>query len=309
MISDNLLVQQSLINSLYYLRTLREFSINIELSFFENNQDNINIARDFRKNFEELSRRAINLAQNKLDEKLLNSDIIVTPYTLDSEILTEKLFDIDIDTTLTEQELNLVAGSNEEITSDIIDEITELNNDIYVVTKNFIDFINYILEDILKNEIFSSSYPLFYRYAILETNLYLEDLNRLINKTVVDPIYIVGFQYYYSQVMKWQAKFISGYCDPEQEAIINQAKEFEREFEELMQEYNNQQISPDKILVFNEKALDVAERFRYFITGIIQRVLNAEIYFIVEPIFLDNLLTKTNYFIYLLKGSNIGISK
>lgn len=309
MISDNLLVQQSLINNLYYLRTLGEFSINIELSFFENNKDNINIARDFRKNFEELSRRTIDLAQNRLNQNLLNSGIILTPYTLDSEILTEKLFGIDIDTTLTEQELALVASNNEEITSEIVDMITELNNEIYVVTQNFIDFVNYILDGMLKNEIFSYSYPLFYQYVILEANLYLEDLGRLINKSGVDPIYIVGFQYYYSQVLKWQAQFISGYCDPEQVSIINQARAFETEFEELMQEYNNQKITPDKILIFNEKALDVTERFRFFITSIIKRVLNAEIYFIVEPIFLDNLLTETNYFIYLLKGSNIGIPK
>ena len=42
MISDSLLVQQSLINNLFYLRTLREFSINIALSLFENNQEYIN---------------------------------------------------------------------------------------------------------------------------------------------------------------------------------------------------------------------------------------------------------------------------
>ena len=308
MISNELLVQQSLINNLFYLRTLREFSINLELSFFENNQNYINTARDFGNRFEELGERTLTLAENRLAPQLLESGIFVTPYTLDSELLTEKLFGIDINTTLTETELSLTSGNSKQITQDIVDMVTKLNEDAYVVTQNFIDFVSAVLEEMINNEIFSSSYPLFYRYMILESNLYLEDLERLIKKTSADPVYIVGFQYYYLQVMKWQAQFIAGLSNPEQQSIIDQAREFEKEFELLMSNYDNSQISPEKTLIFNENALEIVERFKYFITSIIQGVLNSNLYFIIEPIFLDNLLTEVNYFIYLLKGSNIGIS-
>ena len=309
MISDELFIQQSLINNLFYLRTLREFSINLQLSFFENKQDYIDTARDFGKKFEQLGERAIMLAQNRLAPELLNSEIFITPYTLDTELLTEKLFGIDINTSLTEKEANLKSNNGNQISEEIINDITKLNSDAYVITQNFIDFIKTILDEMVKNETFSSSYPLFYRYAILESNLYLQDLDRLINKTSADPVYIAGFQYYYLQVMRCQTQFIAGLSDPEQTSIIDQAREFENEFETLMVQYNNSQISPEKILIFNENALEVAEKFKYFITSIIKRVLKAELYFIIEPIFLDNLLTKVNYFIYLLKGSNIGINK
>ena len=156
MISDTLLVQQSLINNLFYLRTLREFSVNIELSFFENNQEYINTAKDFRKKFEELATRTVNIAQNKLYPELLDSEIIVTPYTLDSELLTEKLFGIDIDTSLTEKEKSLTAGNGGEISQDIINEITSLNKDAYVVTQNFFDFMSNILQEMLKNDLLNS---------------------------------------------------------------------------------------------------------------------------------------------------------
>ena len=308
MISNELLVQQSLINNLFYLRTLREFSINLELSFFENNQNYINTARDFGNRFEELGERTLTLAENRLAPQLLESGIFVTPYTLDSELLTEKLFGIDINTTLTETELSLTSGNSKQITQDIVDMVTKLNEDAYVVTQNFIDFVSAVLEEMINNETFSSSYPLFYRYMILESNLYLEDLERLIKKTSADPVYIVGFQYYYLQVMKWQTQFIAGLSNPEQQSIIDQVREFEKEFELLMSNYDNSQISPEKTLIFNENALEIVERFKYFITSIIQGVLNSNLYFIIEPIFLDNLLTEVNYFIYLLKGSNIGIS-
>lgn len=308
MISDNLLIQQSLINNLFYLRTLREFSLNIALSFFQNNQEYIDTAMDFGKKFEDLGERTITLAQNRLNPELLNIGIFVTPYTLDCELLTESLFGVDINTSLTEKELNLSVSDNTKLDSNIVDSITILNKDIYVVVENFIDFMNTILNEMNNNITFSSSYPLFYKYALLEANLYLRDLDRLINKSGVDPVFIAGFQFYYLQVMKWQAQFIAGYSDPEQEAIIRQARNFENEFILLMEKYDNSQISPEKILIFNENALEIVERFKYFITTIIQGILNSELYFIVEPIFFDNLLTETNYFIYLLKGSNIGIS-
>lgn len=308
MISDNLLIQQSLINNLFYLRTLREFSLNIALSFFQNNQKYIDTAMDFGKKFEDLGERTITLAQNRLNPELLNIGIFVTPYTLDCELLTESLFGVNINTSLTEKELNLSVSDNTKLDSNIVDSITILNKDIYVVVENFIDFMNTILNEMNNNITFSSSYPLFYKYALLEANLYLRDLDRLINKSGVDPVFIAGFQFYYLQVMKWQAQFIAGYSDPEQESIIRQARDFENEFILLMEKYDNSQISPEKILIFNENAIEIVERFKYFIATIIQGILNSELYFIVEPIFFDNLLTETNYFIYLLKGSNIGIS-
>ena len=47
MLSDDRFVQESLITNLFYLRTIREFCINIQSSFFKNNESYINQAEEY----------------------------------------------------------------------------------------------------------------------------------------------------------------------------------------------------------------------------------------------------------------------
>lgn len=307
MINDILLVQQSLTNNLFYLRTLRDFSLNIELSFFENNQELINAARDFRMKAEKLLERAITLGNNKLFSEILDSQIFVTNYTLDSELLTEKLFDIDINTSLTEKEKELTGNSQYKTDTNTVNEIQQLNKDSLELTNEFLDFLEYILNNMRQNRLFSYSYPTFYEYMLLDINLFKSELERLINKIDVEPTYIFSFQVGDLEAMKRQTQFISGLADPNQIGIISQAEKFGEEFEQLLEEYKGSKVSPDTQKVLNEKALDVTERFKAFVSTIIEKVLGEDAYFIVEPLFLNNLLTDINYFIYLLKGSSLGI--
>lgn len=304
---DALFAQQSLIDNLFYLRTIRMFSLNIQLSFFENNQDLIDIASDFGKRCEEFGKVAIDLADGKLDMQLKDVQIFLTPYTLDAELLTEKLFGIDINTDLTETELNLNYGNTNNVDQQYIEKLKELNNNTYLLVNNFYDFCNHILERINNNELFSYSYPLFYQYMILETDLLIKELDRLINKTGTDPILVVRYQYYYLEAIRWITKFIAGLSDPSQSDIINQARMFDQELSQLLNKYNNVVITPDIEIKLNNEALDISSRIQSFLSSIIVKVLNGDAYFIVEPIFLDNLLTDINYFIYLLNGAKAGI--
>lgn len=304
---DALFAQQSLIDNLFYLRTIRMFALNIQLSFFENNQDLIDIASDFGKRCEEFGKVAIDLADGKLDMQLKDVQIFLTPYTLDAELLTEKLFGIDINTDLTETELNLNYGNTNNVDQQYIEKLKELNNNTYLLVNNFYDFCNHILERINNNELFSYSYPLFYQYMILETDLLIKELDRLINKTGTDPILVVRYQYYYLEAIRWITKFIAGLSDPSQSDIINQARMFDQELSQLLNKYNNVVITPDIEIKLNNEALDISSRIQSFLSSIIVKVLNGDAYFIVEPIFLDNLLTDINYFIYLLNGAKAGI--
>lgn len=304
---DALFAQQSLIDNLFYLRTIRMFALNIQLSFFENNQDLIDIASDFGKKCEELGKVAIDLADGKLDIQLKDVQIFLTPYTLDAELLTEKLFGIDINTDLTETELNLNYGNTNNVDQQYIEKLKELNNNTYLLVNNFYDFCNHILERINNNELFSYSYPLFYQYMILETDLLIKELDRLINKTGTDPILVVRYQYYYLEAIRWITKFIAGLSDPSQSDIINQARMFDQELSQLLNKYNNVVITPDIEIKLNNEALDISSKIQSFLSSIIVKVLNGDAYFIVEPIFLDNLLTDINYFIYLLNGAKAGI--
>jgi len=312
MLNDSTFISQSLINNLFFLRTIREFCLNIELSFYQNNQNIIDIAKSFGKRYEELGLEAISLANGRVPNKILESDSFVTNFTLNSELLTEKLFDVDVNTNLTTSEMNL-SGYNDisemEFNDEVLDRIDKLNKNAIELTNNFIDFCKYVRGLMQNSTILSRSYILIYNYMIEEAGLYVSDLERLQQKTSADPTYIVSFEYYFSNSMIRATQFIIGFSDPSQTSIITNADNYRKAFSSLMKKYQDTSISPDTLKVLNEEGINLVESFITFLSKVIDGVLNQNYYFIVEPIFLDNLLTEAYYFLYLLKGADYGIKE
>lgn len=311
-ISNSIFVSQSLINHLFFLRTIREFCLSVELSFYQNNNEIIEIANGLRKRYEELEKEAISLANNKIPNQILDSGSFVTNYTLNTELLTEKLFGVMINTDLTVEEKELAGTdnlNNINIDDEIINKVSELNKDSIELTQNFIEFCKYLKTEMQNNNIFSFAYPLIYNYMLEEAGLYVSDLQRLQNRTSADPSYIINFEYYFSNSMMQAAKFIIGLSDPSQTSIIINADNYRKAYVNLMNKYQESQLSPEILKVLNEEGINLTESFRAFLIKIIERILNNNLYFIINPVFFDNLLTEANYFLYLLKGADYGIKE
>ena len=309
MLSDILYGQQSLIDNLFYLRTIREFCVNIELSFYSNNKNYSEVANNFKTGCEELGTIAIELADNKIPTRVFESGSFVSNYTLDTELLTEKLFDINLNTDLTIKEMNLNTTNNTvSFTSEELKDISSLNDKAITLANNFIDFCTDILSSLKNNDLFSYSYPLFYNYMIDETTLYMNDLKRIQSKSGADPTFVTSYEYWYSNSMMQACKFIIGLSDPAQEALITNADNYRKIFYKQMDLYKDVS-SPEKEKLLNDKTIDYITNFISFLSKLIERILNKQLYFIVEPLFFDNLLTEANYFLYLLKGANYGIKK
>lgn len=311
-ISNNVFVVQSLINHLFFLRTIREFCLNIELSFYQNNNDIIEIASNLRKRYEDLEEEVVSLANGRIPNQLLNSGSFVTNYTLNTELLTEKLFGVIINTDLTVLEKELKGYDNLEnvsINDEVVERVNKLNQDGIELSRNFIDFCKYLRDQMLNNNIFSYMYPLIYNYMIEEAGLYVSDLERLQSKTSADPTFIINYQYYFSNSMMQIAQFIIGLSDPNQTSIIINADNYRKAYNNLMKRYEEAKLSPEALIVLNEEGINLTENFRAFIIKIIEGILNNNLYFIINPVFFDNLLTEANYFLYLLKGSDYGIKE
>ncbi len=308
MLSDALYVQQSLINNLFYLKTLHKFCLNIQLSFFQNNQSYIEVAEGMAKRYEELREKLIPIANHRLPKEIIESDSFVTNYSLDCELLTEKLFGIDINTNLTTEEINLEPGNEETISQELLDQIHELNEDSLELTRNFIDFCKYLLDSMKENNIFSYLYPLIYTYMIEEASLYANDLYRIQQKDSADPTFVVNYEYWFSTSMKQACQFIIGLSDPEQISIITNADNYRKIFAEQMKRYKEGNITPEIQKLLNEESIEQLQSFIAFLIKIIEGILDQTYYFIIAPIFFDNLLTEAYYFLYLLKGTGYGIS-
>lgn len=300
MLSDLDFIKQTLINNLYYLRTMNQFCISIYLSFLENNQRYRDIAMNFAKGVEDLGRRVLKNIDGYLAD-ILDEEIFVTKYTLPLERLTEKLFDIKIATDLTEEQLQITPGTNETVSPEIVNELTEINSQAMILATNFIEFCKEVYNEQRANDLFSYNYPALYRYMIEEIKLYETTLGRLNRKNKVDPTYVIDYQYWFTNSMKDAAMFIRGYVDPENTDIFIRANSFANEFDYLIDEYKNIVLSPQSQDALTNKTIRAVDRFRLFLSDTITEVLNDNLTFIIAPIFLDNMYTSANYFKYILK--------
>lgn len=300
MLNDLDFIKQTLINNLYYLRTMNQFGLNLYLSFFKNNQRYKNIAANFVEETERLGRRLITYVDSYLSD-ILDEEVLVTKYTLPLERLTEQLFDIEIATDLTEEELKLTPGANQAVTTEITNDLMEINRQAKALATNFIELCTEIYKNQKGNNLFSFNYPALYRYMIEEIKLYETTVDRLNRKNKVDPTYVIDYQYWFTTSMKDVAMFIRGFVDPDKKDIFTRANSFVNEFDYLIEEYKNLVLSPQNQNTIINKTLRAVDRFRLFISDIIEEVLKANLNFIVAPIFLDNMYTSANYFKYILK--------
>ena len=300
MLTDKEFFIQSLVSNLYYLWTLREFSARIEVSFPSIYQDYIERSKNLAKRAEIIDKKLAQYANNSLPEMVLKSEIVVTPYTLELELLTEKLFGIDIDTNVTELAKSIKAGDMNP-TKEQVKDMENINEESKKIANEFIDFANELHSKMENQEIFAFYYNTLNLYIIQEANLFKTSLERLSEKATINPSYVIDYQYYSTLKMQAIATFIRGEIDPMFKEIFDEANNYVIEYRNLLNEYDNMNMTPNNQKNMTINSLEIAERFKKFIENCIQRLLKKEIYFISPPITKDNALTNVNFFIFNLK--------
>ena len=291
---------QSLRNHLYYLRTIREFCITIELSFYKNNEDYIKICENFANKCDELGREAISYTGGFVSQEALDNNIYVTEYSLPCERLTEKLFGIKIDTAFTEEELKLKAGINENINSDVIDGIKSLNNKCLVFAKNFSKFCEEISNKLYTNKLFSFSYSDFFSYIFDEINTYILDLERIIRMEGYSPIYAIGYEYNFSVTLQKTARYIRDWVDVKSTDVFDMASFYINSFGEIIDKYLKASISPDVQEELSIETNKLLTDYQDFLRNILRRLIAKEIYFITPPVSIDNIYTSVNFYKFTL---------
>ncbi len=291
---------QSLRDHLYYLRGIKSFCLTIALSFYKNNEKYINIAADFEKRSSSLISIALSYTNGFISREALLNQIYVTDYTLLCEQLTEKLFSINIDTSITEEELKLKEGINQNINDELLDKIKILNQMALTYAKNFKDFCNEIRTKLDNNELFSFSYSDFFSYLFDEVDTYISDLERIIAMESFSPIYAVGYEYKFATTLQKTARFIRDWADVSKKEIYDIATYYVNSFGEIIDSYLKASISPD----VQEKLSDITNNllidYQNFIKDILKRLIDKELYFITPSISIDNIYTSVNFYKFIL---------
>lgn len=291
---------QSLRDHLYYLRTIRNFCITIELSFYKNNIKYIEICQDFANKCDELGKEAISYTGGMVSKEALDNNIYVSMFSLPCEKLTEKLFGININTIFTEEELKLQAGLNEKINKDIIAKIKILNKKALAYAKNFSTFCVEIRDKLDNNELFSFSYSDFFNYLFDEVNTYILDLERLTRMEGLSPIYAIGYEYNFAVTLEKTARFIRDWVDVKNSDVFDMASFFVNSFNELISKYLKASISPDVEEELSNNMNNILGDYQDFLKRILSRLINNELYFITPPVSLDNIYTSVNFYKFTL---------
>ena len=300
LLTDREFFIQSLRDHLYYLRSIRGFCITIELSFYKNNDAYIEIAENFASKCDELGREAISYTGGFVSQSALENEIYVTKYSLPCELLTEKLFGIEIDTAFTEDELRFQAGTNEKINDTVINNIKKLNEKALTFAQNFKMYCNEIRTKLDNNELFSFSYSDFFSYLFDEVDTYILDLQRIIAMESYSPIYAVGYEYKFANTLQKTARFIRDWVDVSSSDIFNLATYYVNAFGEIIDLYLKASISPEvqETLAINTNNLLID--YQDFLRNILERLIKGEIYFITPPVSIDNIYTSVNFYKFIL---------
>ncbi len=297
MLTDKEFVIQAITTNVFYLLNVRAYSLNITLSFLD--RELINQAKTFVEKSEEILNLFISEAVGFVPKLAIKNKFIVTEYTMECNDLTNKLFNINLDTTIIKELSKLDKTLNDkEITSELVDLMMIVSKQTCDFLNQFVEFLRNIFELKKNQQIFSYSYPFLLREVMEIMTLFEEVLERVIKKMPVSPTFISKYEYRILRIMENVSLFLSRMVDPSREDIYITLNSYSKEFKVIKNYFFKEHLNPNKQKTLNLKSKKLFERYSKYLGYCIKELLNKKAYFIVEPMFIDDFYRGANYSLY-----------
>ncbi len=303
MLSGNEFVRQSLETHLFFARIMKEHSFFLQIGFTPRDANYSHQADYLRMEFDKLLWEVVCLSNDFISKDVIESEEIVTPYTLKAENASSCFTGVDIPTYITEAEMELKGGDCGTVDPVFEHTVCMLNERSLGLITAIIDFKSNVLENVLSCNMFTVNYPSLIKHILEEAELYQSTITKIQRREKIDmQKEMYEQELLWNKAMEGHSEFISGLLDPSEKDLINISNDFADEFNELGEEVKE---AMEKCLPLDEitdKSLEATKRISEFNQEATEGLLECDIKSIIIPLLGDHVLRESNHFIRLLKS-------
>ena len=301
MISQNEFITMSLDLNLFFLRIMKEHSFFLEVGFTPRDKDMAERARMFRERFEQLLSEATALANGNVSANLLTSNQATTQYTLEAERLTNFYTGVPFNLELTRRERMLRPTGPGVQDAQLEGEVERLDRRAYQLTAELVNYKEQLLRSVRTCNMFTVNYPLIIEHILREARHFMNMLLMLVRRESINrPEDLISQELFWNRQMGEHAKFIAGLLDPSEEALIETARIFGREFDELTVEAEQASRHAMDIANVTANSLQETERLRDFKSAGTRGLLECRIQSIIIPLLGDHVLREANHYLCIM---------
>jgi hypothetical protein len=250
--------------------------------------------------FDKLLSEAIDLANENVSQKALESRQLVSQYTLEAERLTNFYTGVPIDMKLTERELRLTpAGTG--FDAAMVQRVEALNMRAHQLTSALADVKAKVLSNVLTCKMFTSAYPLLIDHILREAKFYMQMLTMLMQgETIHGREDLITQEVFWNRIMAEHSKFIAGLLDPTEEALIDKARAFGKEFDMLTAESIQAQSQAQNQGAVTAESLQQTRQLRDFKATGTKGLIDCKVKSIIIPLLADHTLREANHYLCVL---------
>lgn len=289
----------SLETHLFFARIMKEHGLFLEAGFPCADTAWMERADWFRRQFEDLLRDTVQLSDGRVNPMILDSQELVTEFTIPAERATERLSGVPIDSRISAGEQELSPGCPVRNDRELTGAVHRINRRALQLLDGFIDFKENILEEVGRCRLFTANYPLLIRHILREAMLYRATVQELLEDRELSYKNLKETEEFWNRIMMEHALFIRGLLDPSEVKLIETADQFAMEYRELLERAKRQDC---KALGLTEETLAETLKYRDFKAAGAEGILDCKIASIILPLLADHVLREANHYIRLLQA-------
>lgn len=275
---------------------MKEHALFLEAGFTPANKDLAQTAGSFKQKFETLLRRAVSMSDGIVSRRVLASGEILTEFTTNAEIQTQRYTGISIDKEITAMESALNFGEPSRNDPVLRRQVGQLNQTALSLLDGLIAFKEKVLSGMLRCRIFTVNYPLLIEHIIREAKLYRTFIRNIETGRNADEQSMRETELFWNQIMMEHAQFIRGLLEPTEDDLIKASNTFSQEYSALL---SKSRMTNDAVML-RQESLKETIKFRDFKTAGVQGIKNCRIRSIILPLLADHVLREANHYIRLL---------